>query len=146
MGAPPERAPRDDQPENSHEPQPPEPTWYPLRLARGWPGDLLVVGPNSDASVRRLEEDSRPVVGRENRASLLAGLACIAAVVIFDGPTPAELIRELEPDVLSKGGDYTPEQIGGADLIISPGGRIVTIPLVPGSSTTAILERRTSDR
>ena len=70
-------------------------------------GDLLVVGLNSDASVRGLKGDSRPVIGQENRASLLAGLACVDVVVIFDEPTPEELIRQLDPDVLVKGGDYT---------------------------------------
>jgi D-beta-D-heptose 7-phosphate kinase/D-beta-D-heptose 1-phosphate adenosyltransferase len=105
-------------------------------------GDLLVVGLNSDSSVRGLKGDSRPVIDQENRASLLAGLACVDAVVIFDEPTPAELIRELEPDILAKGGDYTPDQIAGADSVIARGGRVVTIPLVPGLSTTAILERQ----
>jgi D-beta-D-heptose 7-phosphate kinase / D-beta-D-heptose 1-phosphate adenosyltransferase len=105
-------------------------------------GDLLVVGVNSDASVRRLKGDSRPVIDQENRASLLAGLACVDIVVIFDEPTPDELIRELEPDVLAKGGDYTLDQIAGAEFVLGRGGRVVTIPLVPGLSTTAILERK----
>jgi D-beta-D-heptose 7-phosphate kinase/D-beta-D-heptose 1-phosphate adenosyltransferase len=105
-------------------------------------GDLLVVGLNSDASVRGLKGDSRPVVDQENRARVLAALACVDAVVIFDEPTPAELIRELEPDVLAKGGDYTVDRIAGADFVLAQGGKVVTIPLVPGLSTTAILERR----
>jgi D-beta-D-heptose 7-phosphate kinase / D-beta-D-heptose 1-phosphate adenosyltransferase len=105
-------------------------------------GDLLVVGLNSDASIRGLKGDSRPVQNQENRATLLAGFACVDVVVVFDEPTPEELIRELEPDVLAKGGDYTPDQIAGADFVLSHGGRVVTIPLVPGLSTTAILERR----
>jgi D-beta-D-heptose 7-phosphate kinase/D-beta-D-heptose 1-phosphate adenosyltransferase len=104
-------------------------------------GDLLVVGLNSDASVRGLKGDSRPVIDQENRASLLAGLACVDAVVVFDEPTPEGLIRELEPDVLAKGGDYAHDQIAGADFVVSRGGRVVTIPLVPGLSTTSILER-----
>jgi D-beta-D-heptose 7-phosphate kinase/D-beta-D-heptose 1-phosphate adenosyltransferase len=104
-------------------------------------GDILVVGLNSDASVRGLKGDSRPVIGQEDRASLLAGLACVDAVVIFDEPTPEALIRELEPDVLAKGGDYTTDQIAGADFVIARGGQVVTIPLVPGLSTTAILDR-----
>jgi D-beta-D-heptose 7-phosphate kinase/D-beta-D-heptose 1-phosphate adenosyltransferase len=105
-------------------------------------GDLLVVGVNSDASVRRLKGDGRPVIDQENRASLLAGLACVDVVVIFDEPTPEELIRELEPDVLVKGGDYTLDQIAGAEFVQARGGRVVTIPLVQGLSTTAILERK----
>jgi D-beta-D-heptose 7-phosphate kinase/D-beta-D-heptose 1-phosphate adenosyltransferase len=105
-------------------------------------GDLLVVGLNSDASVRRLKGDSRPVNHQEHRASLLAGLACVDVVVIFDEPTPEELISLLEPDVLVKGGDYTIDQVAGADIIHARGGQVVILPLVPGLSTTAILERR----
>ena len=81
-------------------------TWPPSKGCKRL-GDLLVVGLNSDASVRGLKGDSRPVIDQENRASLLAGLACVDVVVIFDEPTPEELIRQLDPDVLVKGGDYT---------------------------------------
>lgn len=105
-------------------------------------GDLLVVGLNSDASIRRLKGDSRPVIDEENRARVLAGLACVDVVVIFDEPTPVELIALLEPDVLVKGGDYTVDQVAGADIVKARGGQVVTLPLVPGLSTTAILERR----
>jgi D-beta-D-heptose 7-phosphate kinase/D-beta-D-heptose 1-phosphate adenosyltransferase len=105
-------------------------------------GDLLVVGLNSDTSVRGLKGDTRPVINQENRASLLAGLACVDVVVLFDEPTPAALIEELEPDVLVKGGDYTPDQIAGADFVRQRGGQVVVLPLVPGLSTTTILERR----
>jgi D-beta-D-heptose 7-phosphate kinase/D-beta-D-heptose 1-phosphate adenosyltransferase len=105
-------------------------------------GDLLVVGLNSDASVRRLKGDSRPVIDEENRARVLAGLACVDVVVIFDEPTPVELIALLEPDVLVKGGDYTVDQVAGADIVKAKGGQVVILPLVPGLSTTAILERR----
>jgi D-beta-D-heptose 7-phosphate kinase / D-beta-D-heptose 1-phosphate adenosyltransferase len=104
-------------------------------------GDLLVVGLNSDTSVRGLKGDSRPVIDQDNRASLLAGLACVDVVVIFDEPTPEDLIRYLDPDVLVKGGDYTIDQIAGADFVLSRGGQVLSIPLVPGLSTTAILER-----
>ena len=105
-------------------------------------GDLLVVGLNSDASVRGLKGDSRPVISEENRASLLAGLACVDVVVLFQEPTPAALIEELEPDVLVKGGDYTPDQIAGAEFVRQRGGQVVVLPLLSGLSTTAILERR----
>jgi D-beta-D-heptose 7-phosphate kinase/D-beta-D-heptose 1-phosphate adenosyltransferase len=108
-------------------------------------GDLLVVGLNSDASVRRLKGDSRPVIDEENRARVLAGLACVDVVVIFDEPTPVELIALLEPDVLVKGGDYTVDQVAGADIVKARGGQVVTLPLVPGLSTTAILERRSKE-
>jgi D-beta-D-heptose 7-phosphate kinase / D-beta-D-heptose 1-phosphate adenosyltransferase len=104
-------------------------------------GDLLVVGLNSDASVRKLKGDSRPVIDQDSRASLLAGLACVDVVVIFDEPTPEELIRQLDPHVLVKGGDYTIDQIAGADFVLSRGGKVLALPLVPGLSTTAILER-----
>jgi D-beta-D-heptose 7-phosphate kinase/D-beta-D-heptose 1-phosphate adenosyltransferase len=105
-------------------------------------GDLLVVGLNSDASVRGLKGDSRPVIGQENRAILLAALACVDVVVIFDEPTPEELIRQVDPDVLVKGGDYTVDQIAGADFVRGRGGRVLALPLVPGLSSSAILERR----
>jgi D-beta-D-heptose 7-phosphate kinase / D-beta-D-heptose 1-phosphate adenosyltransferase len=104
-------------------------------------GNLLVVGLNSDASVRGLKGDSRPVNNQENRASVLAGLACVDVVVIFDEPTPDVLIEQLDPDVLVKGGDYTVDQVAGADYVRSRGGQVVILPLVPGLSTTAILER-----
>lgn len=105
-------------------------------------GDLLVVGLNSDASVRGLKGDARPVITQENRASLLAGLACVDAVVLFDEETPEDLIRCLEPDILAKGGDYTVEQIAGADFVQSRGGQVITLPLVPGLSTTSILAKK----
>ncbi|MGP0066204.1 MAG: D-glycero-beta-D-manno-heptose 1-phosphate adenylyltransferase [Isosphaeraceae bacterium] len=105
-------------------------------------GDLLVVGLNSDASVRGLKGDSRPVIGQENRANLLAGLACVDVVVIFDEPTPVSLIEHLVPDVLVKGGDYTLGQVAGADFVLANGGQVITLPLVPGLSTTAILEQK----
>ncbi len=106
-------------------------------------GDLLVVGLNSDSSVQGLKGDTRPVIGQTNRASLLAGLACVDVVIVFDEETPAALIELLEPDVLVKGGDYTIDQIAGGDLVLSRGGRVVALPLVAGLSTTAILGRNT---
>jgi D-beta-D-heptose 7-phosphate kinase / D-beta-D-heptose 1-phosphate adenosyltransferase len=105
-------------------------------------GDLLVVGLNSDASVRGLKGDSRPVIGQENRANLLAGLACVDIVVVFDESTPEALIRQIDPHVLVKGGDYTVDQIAGADFVQGRGGQVVALPLVPGLSSTAILERK----
>jgi D-beta-D-heptose 7-phosphate kinase / D-beta-D-heptose 1-phosphate adenosyltransferase len=108
-------------------------------------GDILVVGLNSDSSVRGLKGDTRPVIDEVNRASLLAGLACVDVVVIFDEPTPEALIEHLDPDVLVKGGDYTVDQVAGAEHVRSRGGRVVTLPLVPGLSTTAILGRGARD-
>ena len=102
-------------------------------------GDALVVGLNSDASVRGLKGPSRPVLDQDHRAALLAGLSCVDCVVVFDEPTPEALIRLVQPDVLIKGGDYTLESIAGADFVSGRGGIVRTIPLVEGLSTTAIL-------
>jgi D-beta-D-heptose 7-phosphate kinase / D-beta-D-heptose 1-phosphate adenosyltransferase len=104
-------------------------------------GDRLVVGINTDASVRRLKGEGRPVVQEDDRAFVLAGLACVDAVTSFDEDTPAELIAALIPDVLVKGGDYTPDAVVGRDLVEAAGGRLVLIPFVSGRSTTGILER-----
>ena len=105
-------------------------------------GDLLVVGVNSDASVRRLGKGpERPVRSEAERAYVLAGLAAVDAVVVFDEDTPLELVRALEPDVIVKGGDYAPESVVGADLVRARGGRVVIIPLTPGQSTPAIIHR-----
>ena len=105
-------------------------------------GDLLVVGLNSDHSVRCLKGETRPIIGQDNRAALLAGLACVDVVVIFDEETPETLIRAIEPDVLVKGGDYTIETVVGSDFVIGRGGRVVTLPLIPGLSTSSILAAR----
>ncbi|HET6879056.1 MAG TPA: D-glycero-beta-D-manno-heptose 1-phosphate adenylyltransferase [Pirellulales bacterium] len=107
-------------------------------------GDLLVVGLNSDSSVRALKGPSRPVLSQDHRASLLAGLACVDVVVVFDEERPEALVRHLAPDVLVKGSDYSPEQIAGAEFVISRGGKVVTLPLVPGLSTTGILATQVS--
>jgi rfaE bifunctional protein nucleotidyltransferase chain/domain len=105
-------------------------------------GDLLIVGVNSDASVRRLGKGpERPVRSEAERAYVLAGLAAVDAVVVFDEDTPLELVRALEPDVIVKGGDYAPESVVGADLVRARGGRVVIIPLTPGQSTTSIIHR-----
>jgi D-beta-D-heptose 7-phosphate kinase/D-beta-D-heptose 1-phosphate adenosyltransferase len=102
-------------------------------------GDLLVVGLNSDASVKLNKGDARPIITETHRAALLAGLACVDLVVFFDEPTPEELIRALEPNVLVKGGDYDPATMAGADFVRSRGGEVRVIPLLEGLSTTAIL-------
>jgi rfaE bifunctional protein nucleotidyltransferase chain/domain len=104
-------------------------------------GDLLVVGLNEDASVTRLKGAGRPVVPFEERALLLAGLEAVDFVVGFPEDTPARLISELAPDVLVKGGDWAPDRIVGRDAVEARGGRVVTIPLVAGSSTSGLLER-----
>lgn len=104
-------------------------------------GAALVVGLNSDASVRRLKGPTRPVRNTAERAAVLAGLEAIDAVVVFDEDTPLELVRALQPDVIVKGGDYAPDTIVGADVVRARGGRVVVIPLVPGQSTTSIIEK-----
>ena len=105
-------------------------------------GDLLVVGVNSDASVRRLGKGpDRPVRSEAERAYVLAGLAAVDAVVIFDEDSPLELVTALRPDVIVKGGDYAPDTVVGAELVRARGGRVVIIPLTPGQSTTSIIQR-----
>lgn len=105
-------------------------------------GDALVVGLNSDASVRRLGKGSdRPIVREAARARVLAALAAVDCVVLFDQETPLDLIALLKPDVLVKGADYTRDRIVGADLVEGWGGRVVRVPVVAGFSSTAIVER-----
>jgi D-beta-D-heptose 7-phosphate kinase/D-beta-D-heptose 1-phosphate adenosyltransferase len=104
--------------------------------------DLLVVGLNTDASARRLAKGpARPVAGERARARVLAALAAVDCVVLFDEDTPLELIQALAPDVLVKGADYSRERIVGADWVEARGGRVVRVPVVPGFSTTALVER-----
>jgi D-beta-D-heptose 7-phosphate kinase/D-beta-D-heptose 1-phosphate adenosyltransferase len=105
-------------------------------------GGALVVGVNSDASVRRLEKGAdRPIVFERERARLLAALACVDCVVLFEEETPLALIERLRPDVLVKGADYARAAIVGGDQVEAWGGRVVRVPLVPGASTTALLAR-----
>ena len=105
-------------------------------------GHRLLVAVNSDRSVRELSKGSgRPVADQQARARVIAALAAVDAMVLFDQPTPLELITALAPDVLVKGGDYRRETIVGADIVEAAGGRVVTIPLVTGYSTTALVER-----
>jgi rfaE bifunctional protein nucleotidyltransferase chain/domain len=104
-------------------------------------GDALIVGLNSDASVRQLKGAGRPVLPERERAEILAALECVDAVVIFDDLTPREVIAHLLPDVLVKGGDWPGDQIVGREEVEAAGGRVVSIPVVPGYSTTAILRK-----
>jgi D-beta-D-heptose 7-phosphate kinase/D-beta-D-heptose 1-phosphate adenosyltransferase len=102
--------------------------------------DYLVVGLNSDASVKRLKGESRPVNSQDFRALMLASLLIVDAVVIFEEDTPLELIKLLMPDVIVKGGDYTVEQVVGAKEVIANGGRVVINPILEGYSTTRIIQ------
>lgn len=104
-------------------------------------GDALIVGLNSDDSVRRFKGPDRPVRNVVERSYVLAALAMVDAVVVFEEDTPLELVRQLRPDVLVKGGDYTEETIVGAREVRSWGGDVQVIPLTPGQSTTGIIER-----
>ncbi len=104
-------------------------------------GDALIVGLNSDASVRQLKGAGRPVLPERERAEILAALECVDAVVIFNEPTPREVIARLLPDVLVKGGDWPGDQIVGREEVEAAGGRVVSIPVVPGYSTTEILRK-----
>ena len=105
-------------------------------------GDALVVGLNTDASVRRLGKGAdRPLVPEAERARLLAALAAVDCVVLFDADTPLALIRRLKPDVLVKGADYAPADIVGATDVESWGGRVIRVPLVSGKSTTGLLDK-----
>lgn len=111
-----------------------------LQKARSF-GDLLVLGLNSDASVRRLKGEMRPLIGEEERAHILAALDCIDYVVIFDEDTPLRLIETLKPLVLVKGGDYTPAGVVGRDVVEAYGGRVELVEFVDGRSTTNIIEK-----
>jgi D-beta-D-heptose 7-phosphate kinase/D-beta-D-heptose 1-phosphate adenosyltransferase len=104
-------------------------------------GDALVVGVNSDASVRRLKGPGRPLTPARERAEILAALACVDFVTIFSGSTPLALIRALGPDVLVKGGDWAVDAIVGREVVEGRGGKVVSIPFVKGRSTTAVIGR-----
>jgi rfaE bifunctional protein nucleotidyltransferase chain/domain len=111
-----------------------------LTAARGT-ADALIVGLNSDESVRRLKGSGRPVRSEAERAFVLAAVECVDLVVIFPEDTPLELVKILKPDVIVKGGDYTESTIVGASEVRSWGGRVVVVPLTSGQSTTAIIRK-----
>ena len=104
-------------------------------------GTKLVIGLNTDASVKRLKGDSRPVNDENARALLLASLVFVDKVILFDTDTPRDLIDFVQPDVLVKGGDYKPEEIVGYDIVKAKGGEIVTLDFVEGYSTTSLIEK-----
>jgi len=104
-------------------------------------GDLLIMGLNSDASVRRLKGEKRPLIGEDERAHILAALDCIDYVVLFDQDTPLELITALKPHILAKGGDYTADGVVGKDVVEAYGGRVELVTFVDGKSTTNIIDR-----
>ncbi len=104
-------------------------------------GDRLVVGINSDASVRAIKGAGRPLMSQQDRIAVLSGLRSVDEVVVFDDATPDRVIRELKPDVLVKGGDWPVDQIIGADFVIQNGGKVFSLPLKPSYSTSAIIEK-----
>ena len=104
-------------------------------------GDKLVLGLNTDASVSRLKGPLRPVVNEQARARLMAALQFVDLVTLFDEPTPLELIETVRPDILVKGDDYTINTIVGADFVLANGGRVETIALVPGYSTSSLIQK-----
>jgi D-glycero-beta-D-manno-heptose 1-phosphate adenylyltransferase len=104
-------------------------------------GRALVIGLNSDASVRRIKGEHRPINDENSRAMVLASLSFVSAVVLFDEETPYELIKAIRPDILVKGNDYKPEEIVGQDIVLAIGGQVITIELTEGYSTSAIEKR-----
>lgn len=104
-------------------------------------GDALIVALNSDRSVRELKGDKRPILTEDERAEVMAALACVDYVTIFDEPTPREVIAALLPDVLVKGGDWGVDQIVGREEVEAAGGQVMSLPFVDGCSTTDVIER-----
>src|SRR5262249_20738710 len=109
-------------------------------------GDALIVGLNSDRSVRAIQGPSRPINPEEERAEVLAALACVDAVVVFDADTPHDLIAALQPDILVKGADWAADAIVGRDIVEARGGKVIRIPIEPGHGTSAIISRIREDR
>jgi D-glycero-beta-D-manno-heptose 1-phosphate adenylyltransferase len=104
-------------------------------------GDLLIIGLNSDLSVKSIKGPSRPLQDQESRAIILASLHFVSHVILFDEDTPYNLIKKIQPDVLVKGADYKPQDIVGYDILTAKGGEIVTIDFVEGYSTTGIIKK-----
>ncbi len=111
-----------------------------LAVAKGY-GDCLVVAINSDASVRKLKGEKRPIMGQDERAELLGALQVVDYVTVFEEEDPHRVISELMPDVLVKGGDWAPDEIIGRDVVESNGGKVHSIPYIEGASTTGVIER-----
>jgi len=104
-------------------------------------GDVLVVGLNSDRSVKAIKGEKRPIVPEHQRAEVLAAVACVGYVIIFDDPDPFTLIETIRPDVLVKGADWAEDEIIGADIVKADGGRVARVPIVGGASTTGLIDR-----
>ena len=104
-------------------------------------GDKLIIGLNSDSSIRKLKEDNRPIVDEKSRALLLAAFSFVDAIVLFSEQTPFNLITDIKPDILAKGGDYKIEEIVGYEVVQQNGGEVITIPLTEGFSSTNIIDK-----
>jgi rfaE bifunctional protein nucleotidyltransferase chain/domain len=104
-------------------------------------GDILVLGLNSDISVKSIKPENRPIVSQDQRAEVLAGLACVDYITIFDEPDPLALIQTIKPDVLIKGADWKEAEIIGSNVVKSYGGKVIRIEVVPGISTSRIIQR-----
>ena len=104
-------------------------------------GDKLIIGLNSDSSIRKLKEDNRPIVDEKSRALLLAAFSFVDAIVFFSEQTPFNLITDIKPDILAKGGDYKIEEIVGHEVVQQNGGEVITIPLTEGFSSTNIIDK-----
>ncbi len=104
-------------------------------------GEILIVGLNSDSSIRTIKGEKRPIVPQEQRAEILAGLWCVDYVILFDESNPLNLIREIKPDVLVKGSDWEEQDIVGADIVKAWGGKVVRVPAVADISTSLIIKR-----
>ena len=104
-------------------------------------GDILIVAVNSDSSVKKLKGPERPIVSENERMELLAALECVSYVVKFDEDTPIELIKTLKPDIITKGGDYKPEEVVGKEIVEAYGGEVIICPFVDGKSTTNIIKK-----
>ncbi|MCX5916559.1 MAG: D-glycero-beta-D-manno-heptose 1-phosphate adenylyltransferase, partial [Deltaproteobacteria bacterium] len=111
-----------------------------LRKAKSL-GDILVVGLNTDRSVRKIKGEKRPIVPQKDRAEVLAALEFVDYVVLFDEPDPFSLIEKVRPTILAKGADWPKDKIIGRDVVEKAGGRVVRIPLVPGASSSGVIER-----
>jgi D-beta-D-heptose 7-phosphate kinase/D-beta-D-heptose 1-phosphate adenosyltransferase len=104
-------------------------------------GDVLIIGLNSDNSIRQLKGQGRPIISERERAEILAAFECVDAVIIFDDLTPRDVIAQLLPDVLVKGGDWAGDKIVGREEVEAAGGKVVSVPVVSGYSTTEILRK-----
>ncbi len=108
-------------------------------------GDVLIIGVNTDSSVKRIKGETRPVQDEYARAILLASLSFVSAVIFFDDDTPYNLIKRIQPDVLIKGSDYSVKDIVGSDIVMAKGGKVITIDFIDGYSTTSIIEKLKKD-